>query len=282
MNDNTYYKHISAKHNLLDLKLKEVWKYRDLILLFARKTLVVSYKQTILGPLWLFITPFVTSLMYMLVFGRIAKLSTEGIPQILFYLFSNAAWTFFSTCVTNTSDTFASNVAIFGKVYFPRLVIPLSNVLTSLVQFTVQFVLGTAIMFYYVMQSEIDLQPLRWVLIPIVLLHLSIVSLGFGIIASSLTTKYRDLRMLIQFIIRLWMYASPVVYPLSQFTQGVLRRILLLNPVTVPMEMLRYALWGTPTIPAGWILYSWIISFLLFFFGIMLFNYVERTFADTV
>lgn len=275
--------HISSKHRLLDLKLKEVWRYRDLVWQFARRALVATYKQTILGPLWLILNPLFTSIIYLIIFGQIAGLSTEGVPQIIFYLLSNATWSFFSYTITACSDTFVGNAHIFGKVYFPRLTIPLSHIIIALVQFVIQLALGLVIAIYYMVNSGFMFTFTHWPLIIVVLLLESVLALGFGVIASSLTTRYRDLRIVINFGVRLWMYVTPVVYPLSQFADGgLIAKAMLFNPMTAPMELMRWCLWGTSTIPASNILYSAVFGVVVLFLGIMLFNKVERTFMDTV
>ena len=274
--------HISAHHRLLDLKLGEVWAYRDLIWLYARRQLVATYKQTILGPLWLIINPLLTSVVYMVVFGNIAGLSTEGTPQILFYLIGNAGWALFATIITTSSDTFMGNAYLFGKVYFPRLTIPLANILVAMFQFLIQFVLSVIIGFYYMATSDFSFTFQTWLFIPVILVVESLMALGFGIIASSLTTRYRDLRVLVNFGVRLWMFITPVVYPMSQFGEGLLRTALQFNPMTAPMELLRWSLWGSTTIDPVSIVISLATTFVVLFCGIVLFNKVERTFMDTV
>ena len=274
--------HISSQHRLLDLKLDEVWAYRDLIWLYARRSLVATYKQTILGPLWLIVNPLLTSVVYMFIFGNIARLSTEGVPQILFYLMGNAGWALFATVITQSADTFVANANLFGKVYFPRLTIPASNILVALFQFLVQFILGVCIGLYYMATTDFSFTFQHWIFIPFILLLEALLALGFGIIASSLTTRYRDLRVLVGFGVRLWMFITPVVYPMSQFGTGVLNTALQLNPMTAPMELLRWCLWGTAQVGVESILYSCAVAAIVLFCGIVLFNKVERTFMDTV
>lgn len=277
-----YYTHISSKHNWFDMNLREVWKYRDLIYLFTKRTFVLTYKQTILGPVWIFLNPFITSIIYTFVFGGIAGMSTDGIPQILFYLCGNAVWMFFSNCVTKNASTFTANANVFGKVYFPRLTIPISNVLASVVQFLVQMILVGIFLIYYVGVGAVSPNWWAWLLIPLVVVHLGIMGLGFGIIISSLTTKYRDLAILVTFGVQLWMYATPVVYPLSQLGDGLMKRILLINPVTSPIEVFRYAILGQGTIIPEYLVLSWIITIAVAIFGVMIFNRVEKNFMDTV
>lgn len=277
-----YHTHITGKHKWYDLNLKEVWQYRDLIVLFTKRNFALTYKQTILGPLWIFLNPFLTSIVYTFVFGGIAGMDTDGIPQILFYLCSNAAWVFFSTCVTKNATTFTGNAAVFGKVYFPRLTIPISNVLDSVIQFLIQMLLTGAFLVFYVIKGQVHPNWIAWLLIPVVLVHLGIMGLGCGIIISSLTTKYRDLSILVTFGIQLWMYATPVVYPLSQLGDGMFKTILQFNPVTAPVEMFRYAVLGRGSLEILPIVTSWIFTIVVALAGVMIFNKVEKTFMDTV
>ena len=277
-----YHTHITGKHKWYDLNLKEVWQYRDLIVLFTKRNFALTYKQTILGPLWIFLNPFLTSIVYTFVFGGIAGMDTDGIPQILFYLCSNAAWVFFSTCVTKNATTFTGNAGVFGKVYFPRLTIPISNVLNSVIQFLIQMLLTGAFLVFYIIKGHVHPNWIAWLLIPVVLVHLGLMGLGCGIIISSLTTKYRDLSILVTFGIQLWMYATPVVYPLSQLDDGLFKTILQFNPVTAPVEMFRYAVLGRGSLEILPIVTSWIFTIIVAVFGVMIFNKVEKTFMDTV
>ncbi|MDY4220124.1 MAG: ABC transporter permease [Candidatus Faecousia sp.] len=279
---NQYHTHISSKHRLLNLNLKEVWRYRDLIILFTKRTFTLTYKQTVLGPAWIFLNPLISSFIYAFVFGDIAGMSTDGVPQILFYLCSNAIWIFFSTCVTKNAQTFTANANVFGKVYFPRLTIPISNVLASIVQFGVQMLLVLLFLAYYLITKQVLPHWEAWPLIPVVLIHLGLLGLGFGIIISSLTTKYRDLAILVTFGVQLWMYATPIVYPLSQLGDGTMKTILLLNPVTAPVEVFRYAILGQGTILPEYLALSWAVTLAVVVIGIMIFNKVEKTFMDTV
>ena len=277
-----YHTHITSKHRLLDLNLKEVWRYRDLILLFTQRTFTVTYKQTILGPAWLFLNPLISSVIYAFVFGGIAGIDTDGIPSILFYMCSNAIWIFFSGCVTKNANTFTNNAGVFGKVYFPRLTIPVSNVLSSVIQFGIQMLMVLAFLAYYLVMGQVHPNWSAWLLIPVALLHLGLLGLGCGIVISSLTTKYRDLAILVTFGVQLWMYITPIVYPMSQLGDGLMKTILMINPVTAPVEMLRYAILGQGTIMPGYLALSWGITIAVVLFGIMIFNKVEKTFMDTV
>lgn len=281
-----YHTHISSKHKFFDLKLKEVWQYKDLIWLFTKRSFVVKYKQTILGPAWLFLMPIVTSLIYTFVFGGIAGIGTDGVPQILFYLAGTAIWTYFSTCLTQNATAFTANANVFGKVYFPRLTTPISNVLSALIQFGIQMILVVVFLVIYVVTGDVSPNWIALWMIPVVLLQLGMMGLGFGIIISSLTTKYRDLSILISFAVQLWMYATPIVYPMSQlstrFNNPVIKTVVWINPVTSPVEMFRYALLGQGELNLLYIIVSWAFTLVVLFFGILLFNKVERTFMDTV
>lgn len=279
---NQHHTHITSKHRVFDLNLREVWKYRDLILLFTKRSFVITYKQTILGPAWIFLNPLISSLVYAFVFGGIAGISTDGIPQMLFYLCSNAIWIFFSSGLTKNANVFTANSNVFGKVYFPRLTMPIANVLESVIQFGVQMILVLLFMAFYLIQGAVSPNWWAWLLIPVVLLHLGLLSLGCGIIISSLTTKYRDLSIVVTFGVQLWMYATPIVYPMSQLSGGFMETVLKINPVTAPVELFRYAVLGQGTI--SWFSYglSWAFTVLVVFAGIMIFNHVEKTFMDTV
>lgn len=277
-----FYTHISSKKSWFNLNLREVWRYRDLILLFTKKNFVVTYKQTILGPLWIFLNPFLTSLIYTFVFGGIAGIGTDGIPQILFYLCGSALWTFFSTSVTKNAQTFTANANVFGKVYFPRLTTPISNVLASIIQFAVQMILVVVFLIYYVYRGDVKPHWELMIFIPFILLHLGLLGLGCGIIISSLTTKYRDLAILVTFGVQLWMYATPVVYPISQLGDGIMRTIIMINPVTAPFETFRHIILGQGYISLQNSLLSFGITLGIALIGIMIFNRVEKTFMDTV
>lgn len=282
MADHNYHIHISSKHSLLNLNLKEVWQYRDLIFLFTKRNFVVSYKQTILGPAWIFLTPLFSSIVQAFVFGGIAGIETDGIPMLLFYLCSNAIWAFFSSCLINNATTFTANAYVFGKVYFPRLTTPISNVLSSMIRFGIQMILVLMFMVYFLINGAVDPNWAAWVMIPVELVHLGILGMGFGIIISSMTTKYRDLVALVDFGVSAWMYLTPIVYPLSTVTEDWMKMILMINPVTSATEMLRYAILGKGTIDLGFYGLSWIITIAVAVLGIMIFNKVERNFMDTV
>lgn len=273
---------IRPKNGIFDLNLKEVWRYRDLIWIYTKRTFALTYKQTVLGPIWIFLNPFITSLIYVLVFGGIAGIPTDGIPQMLFYLGGNAVWTFFSSSLTKTATTFTANANVFGKVYFPRLTLPISTVLSSAINFFVQMVLFMAFWIYYLAMGQIYPNFASILALPLVLLQVGALALGCGIIISSLTTKYRDLAILVTFGAQLWMYITPVVYPISTLGEGMLRTVLLLNPVTCSVEAFRYMFLGQGMVDPMWWLWSIGVTLAVLLVGIVLFSRVEKTFMDTV
>ena len=272
---------IKPKTGWFDINLKELLQYKDLIIMFVKRDFKTLYKQTILGPLWIIINPLLTTIMFTIVFGNIANISTDGMPQIVFYMLGTTVWTYFSTCLTKTSTTFTGNAAIFGKVYFPRLVTPISTVISGLINFAVQFVMFLCFAIYYYI-SGAPIHPNLYILItPLLLLQLACLSLGFGVIISSLTTKYRDLAVLVGFGVQLWMYATPVVYPASQIG-GKLKTLMMLNPVSPIVESFRYAFLGSGSIPWNFLGISVITTLVVLFIGVVLFSRVEKTFMDTV
>lgn len=273
---------IKPKTGFFDIDLKEVWQYRDLIWIYTKRTFALTYKQTVLGPIWIFLNPFITSLIYVLVFGGIAGIPTDGIPQMLFYLGGNAVWTFFSSSLTKTATTFTANANVFGKVYFPRLTLPISTVLSSAINFFVQMVLFMAFWIYYLAMGQIYPNFASILALPLVLLQVGALALGCGIIISSLTTKYRDLAILVTFGAQLWMYITPVVYPISTLGEGMLRTVLLLNPVTCSVEAFRYMFLGQGMVDPMWWLWSIGVTLAVLLVGIVLFSRVEKTFMDTV
>ncbi len=273
---------IESKNKIFDLNLKEVWNYRDLVWLYTKRSFQLTYKQTILGPVWIFLNPFITSLIYVFVFGEIAGISTDGIPQLLFYMGGNAIWTFFSSSLTKISNTFTANSNVFGKVYFPRLTIPLSTVLSSAINFAIQLIMFFVFWIYYISIGQIHPNFLMIPFIFLVLIQLGCLALGVGIIISSLTTKYRDLSILVTFGVQLWMYITPVVYPISTVTSQIVKTILLLNPVTSSIEAFRYIFLGQGLISLQWWVITIIETVIVLFLGIILFNKVEKTFMDTI
>jgi lipopolysaccharide transport system permease protein len=275
---------IKPKGRLLSLNFKELWQYRDLLSMYIKRDIVTFYKQTILGPIWFFIQPVFTTFVFMFVFGGLAGIPTDGIPQALFYLSGITLWNYFSETLTKTSDTFITNQAIFGKVYFPRIIAPLSIVVTGLIKMFIQFLLFIAVYLYFVIKDN-SVQPNIYALLfPLLIIILASLSLGFGIIISSMTTKYRDLRFLIAFAIQLWMYATPVIYPLSVM-QGNLEKytwLIKANPVTAVLETFKYGFLGQGAFSWWSVGYSLCFSILVLFFGIIIFNKVERTFMDVI
>lgn len=281
MENNNWTTIIKPKTGWFDLNLKELFQYKDLITMFVKRDFKTLYKQTILGPLWIIINPLLTTLMFTVVFGNIANISTDGMPQIVFYMLGTTVWTYFSTCLTKTSATFTGNAAIFGKVYFPRLVTPISTVVSGLINFAVQFVMFLCFAIYYYI-SGAPIHPNIYILItPLLLLQLACLSLGFGVIISSLTTKYRDLAVLVTFGVQLWMYATPVVYPASQIG-GKLKTLMMLNPVSPIVESFRYAFLGSGSMPWNFLGIGVVTTLVVLFIGVVLFSRVEKTFMDTV
>lgn len=279
---------IKPRNRLFEVNLKEIWDYRDLMTLFVKRTITVQYKQTILGPLWWIIQPAMTVIMYMVVFGGIAGIPTDGIPQPLFYLGGIAMWQYFSDCLTKTSNTFVSNSGIFGKVYFPRLIMPLSGVISNLVRFGIQLGLFVLVYVYYFIIGEAPSPNWYLLLFPLLVVMMAGLALGFGIIVSSMTTKYRDLQILFSFFVSLWMYATPIVYPLSQVAGkekfGLnIADIMCLNPVTPVIETFKHgALGAGEFVGWGWLAYSFVFMIVVLTIGILIFNKVQKSFMDTV
>lgn len=271
---------IESKHSLFDLNLKEVWRYKDLVYMFVKRDFVSSFKQTILGPIWFFINPIFTTVVYLVIFGNIAKLSTDGAPKILFYLAGITLWNYFSSCLIGTSNVFTNNAGIFGKVYFPRLIMPISIVLSNLMRFGVQMGLFLIAFFYYLFKGEV--QPNWWILAtPLLIVLMAVFALGMGMIFSSLTTKYRDLQMLLTFGISLYMYATPVIYPASSL-KGIFKTIAFYNPLTGIFECFKYAWLGVGDFNAPMLMISTILIFVILVIGTVTFNKVEKGFMDTV
>lgn len=272
---------IEPRSNLFDLQLKEVWRYRDLLQMFVRRDFVAIYKQTILGPIWFFIQPIFTTIIFTFVFGKVAGISTEGIPPMLFYLAGIIGWNYFSSCLLATSNTFANNAGIFGKVYFPRLITPLSTVVSNLLKFGVQFLLFLGLLGYYSYMGA-TIEPNRYILlVPFLISLMACMGLGLGMLISSMTTKYRDLNFLLSFGVQLAMYASPVIYPLSTLPEKY-KYIILANPVSSIIETFRFAFLGQGTFSWGYLGYSTAFTLVVFFLGLLVFNRVQRSFMDTV
>jgi len=273
---------IEPKGKLLELNLKEVWRYRDLLWLFVKRDFSAQYKQTILGPLWHFIQPIFTTIVFLLVFTKIANIPTDGIHPILFYMSGITIWNYFSSCLTATSNTFVANAGIFGKVYFPRLVIPLSTVLSNIIKFGIQFLLLLVLISYYAVKNQNFHFGTSWLIIPLLVIMMAGMGFGLGIIISSLTTKYRDFTVLIGFTVQLLMYATPVAYPLSFLKDKSYAAWITWNPLTPIVEAFRFALFGTGSADITGLLYSGGFIVLVVFFGMLIFSKVERSFMDTV
>ena len=279
---------IKPHNSLFEVNLKEIWDYRDLLTLFVKRDITVQYKQTVLGPLWWLIQPALTVIMYMVVFGGIAGIPTDGIPQPLFYLGGVCMWQYFADCLNKTSNTFVTNAGIFGKVYFPRLIMPLANVTSNLVRFGIQLGLFVIVYIYYAIIGMAPSPNWYLLLFPLLVVMMAGLALGFGIIISSLTTKYRDLQILFSFVVQLWMYGTPIVYPLSQVAGkkvlGLdLTTIMCLNPVTPVIETFKHgALGAGQFIGWGWLAYSFVFMIVLLSLGVLIFNKVQKSFMDTV
>lgn len=272
---------VSAKRGLFNLNLKELWKYRDLVILFVKRDIKNVYKQTVLGPLWIVINPFLSTFVFTVIFGIIANISTDGIPQFLFYMSGNILWFFFSSCFNRASSTFLSNARIFGKVYFPRFVMPLSGIIYNSITFLVQFVMFAILVAVYALTGANVHSNFLVLALPLFLIHIAFLGTGTGLIISSLTTKYRDLNVLVSFGLTLWMYLTPVVYPVSQIPESF-RFIMLLNPVAPIMETFRYAFLGSGSFEWFFLLISAAVTAVLLILGMIVFNQVEKNFIDTV
>lgn len=278
---------IKPRTGWFDIDLKELWQYRDLVVMFVKRSFATLYKQTILGPAWILINPLLTTVIFTVVFGNIAGLAESGVPSFLFYMAGNAIWSFFASCITGTANTFVTNAGLFGKVYFPRLTMPISQVVISFINLLIQMLMFFCfwVWFYFFGQEYGTVQMNLWVLaLPAVLLMVMVMGLGVGIIVSSLTTKYRDMAIVVSFGVQLWMYATPVVYSMSEIAAGSPRLLVLmrLNPMTEPVQVFRYALLGCGEISPAWLLYSAVVALVTLVAGVVLFSRVEKTFMDTV
>ena len=273
---------IRPHERLWHIDLGEIWRYRDLIELFVRRNIVVQYKQTILGPLWYLIQPILTVIMNMVVFGNIAKMSTDGMPQALFYMAGNICWFYFSDCLNQSSSTFTTNQNMFGKVYFPRLVVPIAVVISNLLRFAIQAGLFVVLYLYFFV-NDAPIAP-NWAILlaPLLVVMLAGLGLGFGILISSLTTKYRDFTILFTFIVQLWMYATPIVYPVSMVEDNTLRTLIMANPMTSIIEAFKYATLGQGYFSWFALGYSFLFMSVLLLFSVAIFNKVQRNFMDTV
>ena len=271
---------IEPKNKLFDLKLKELWQYRDLIIMFVKRDFKTMYKQTILGPLWIIINPLLTTLMQIFVFGGIANISTDGMPHFVFYMAGNTMWLYFAGCLTKTANTFVGNAAVFGKVYFPRLVTPISITISGLISFAVQFGIFIFAVIYYTICGSIH-PNIYLVLLPVLIVELAMLGMGCGIIISALTTKYRDLTVLVGFGVQLWMYGSAVIFPVSAVPEKW-GNLLMLNPVVPIVEAFRYGFTGSGTWSPMYLAISMGMTAVIMFIGIVIFNKVEKTFMDNV
>lgn len=273
---------IAPQANLFDLKIKEVWHYKDLLFLFVKRDITAQYKQTVLGPLWHFIQPVFTTIVFVMIFRKIANIPTDGIEPVLFYMSGITIWNYFAACLNATSGTFVANAAIFGKVYFPRLVIPLSTVVSNMIKFGIQFLLLVIAIVYFGIRGGSFYLSTTWLLIPLLVLMMAAMGLGAGIIISSLTTKYRDFTILIGFAVQLLMYATPVAYPLSYLQNKSFINVIKYNPLTPIVEAFRFALFGKGSIDPIHLLYSGGFIVIVLFIGLLIFSKVERSFMDTV
>lgn len=273
---------IRPKTGWFDLDLAELFHYRDLVVMFVKRNFVVLYKQTILGPLWILLNPLITTVIFNIIFGGIAGIPTDGVPSFLFYMAGNTLWTLFASCINNTANTFVSNAGVFGKVYFPRLTIPVSQVLTALLNFSIQLAMYLGFWAWFALRGEV--QFTLWALaLPLLFVEVSLLGLGVGIIVSSLTTKYRDLAIAVTFGVQLWMYATPVVYSMNTLdTSPRLAFLVRLNPMTAPVELFRAATLGVGTFTVGQLIYSAVFTLVTLAVGVVLFSRIEKTFMDTI
>lgn len=272
---------ISSQSGAWKPNFAEIWRYRDLMMLLVHRDFVTFYKQTVLGPIWFVLQPILSTALYMFIFGRVAHLSTDGIPQILFYLSGITAWNYFAECVTKTSNAFTVNAGIFGKVYFPRLIVPLSTIISNLLKLGIQMLLFVSVLIYFLAHDRVSMSISSLGLILPFILMMALLGLGVGLIISSLTTRYRDLQFLVQFGIQLMMFATPVVYPLSMIPVEQ-RWLLQINPMTTVIEGFRYVFFGRATLDMYAVCYSIGVTILLVFAGLVIFHRVERSFIDTV
>ncbi len=278
---------IRPRTGWMDIDLKELWHYRDLVVMFVKRSFTTMYKQTILGPLWILLNPLITTVIFTVVFGNIAGLAESGVPSFLFYMAGNAIWSLFAACITGTANTFVANANLFGKVYFPRLTMPVAQVIISLINTLIQLLMFAIfwVWFYFFGQQYGHFSLSPWAAaLPLIVLLVMLLGLGVGIIVSSLTTKYRDLAIAVSFGVQLWMYATPVVYSFSEIAEGSPRMAVLmrLNPMTEPVLAFRNALLGCGEVSVGWMIYSAVFALVLMAIGVILFSRVEKTFMDTV
>ena len=280
--DSAYHITLKPDDKSVRLNLGEVWQYRDLVGLLTKRTFTVTYQQTVLGPLWIVINPILSSLIYSFVFGHIAAVGTAGVPQILFYFVSSAVWEIFAFSLTRNSQTFITNAYLFSKVYFPRICVPISNMIVSLLKFLIQLLIVAVLLVTFVVRGDVSPMWALYPLLPLLFLQLAVFGMSVGVLISSVTTKYRDLLSVVNVLVNLWMYGSAVVYPVSSIPDGVLKIFVKINPVSEIMELIRKILLGKGEFDLFYYLVGLAVTILLFFFSIIIFNRVERTFADTV
>jgi lipopolysaccharide transport system permease protein len=281
MSENQWTLIIKPKTGWFDIDLKGLWRYRDLVFMFIQRDFVTQYKQTILGPLWYIIQPLFTTVIFTIIFGKVAKISTDALPPFLFYMAGNVMWGYFSVSLTSTANTFSANAGIFGKVYFPRLAVPLATVLVNFLQFFIQLALFLGFYLYFRLKG-VPVQPTGWLLLlPLLMVQMALLSFGLGVLFSSMTTKYKDMRLVMAFLVQIWMYATPVVYPMSQIPKWLLSWYVL-NPMAAIVESFRYMFFGASAVQLSQIALSWLITLLILFTGVILFSRIEKTFMDTI
>jgi len=273
--------YIEAKRKWYRIDFREIWRYRDLIFLFVKRNISVSYKQTILGPLWILINPLLSTTVFTVIFGVIAGISTDGMPQFLFYMSGNLLWGFFSSCLNRGSGTFLGNARLFGKVYFPRLVSPISDIIFSFINYLIQMVVFVGLVIFFTLTGDVVRPNLTLLAVPLMVVQTACLGMGIGLIISSITTKYRDLNILVGFGVSLWMYITPVVYPVSRIPQW-LKGIFMLNPVAPIIESYRHAFLGSGSFEWFYWLISLGVTVIVVFFGLIVFTKVEKNFIDTV
>ncbi|MHC4870703.1 MAG: ABC transporter permease [Planctomycetota bacterium] len=282
IDENNWLEVVTSERSLFDINIKQIWQYRDLLYMFIKRDFVAVYKQTVLGPIWFFIKPLFTTIVFTIIFGKLAKLSTENIPHILFYMSGITFWAYFSDCLNNTAIVFRANQSVFGKVYFPRLISPLSLVISGLLKFSIQLLMFILIFLYFILFKTTPVSPNLYILLfPLLVLILAGLGLGFGLIVTSLTTKYRDIYFLLSFSLQLFMYATPVIYPLSALPEKY-RFFMALNPMTSILETFRYSFFGCGTFSWLHLLYSFFFTTFLLLIGVLIFNRTEQNFMDTV
>lgn len=272
---------MTPRKPLLDLRLTEVWKYRDLISLFVRRDFVATYKQTLLGPIWFLLQPLFTTIVFTVIFGKIAKLPTDGIPDFLFFLSGVVVWNYFADCITKTATTFSSNSGVFGKVYFPRMTVPIASVISNLITFGIQFALFLVIVGWFMLRGNTIEPSWKMVVLPVLILQMAMLGIGVGCLVSALTTRYKDLNMAVGFGVQLWMYGSGVIIPRSEVPPQ-LQWLMTINPMVPVVESFRFVFLGAGTVEVYQLAAGAVLSVVIFVWGVVVFNRVERTFTDTI